>query len=302
MDVYRELLWASWSSQRQPQMVDIPANKAQLLARVSDFDGGHTARWLSSLPAQATYRAVRGSTGHTIHCVSDRAFEELTSDLQLGLRLLVWMSQRTAVTWYWWDQPWPRILPAAEEPRQVHLNGGWAVPGIPEVHVYRREEAHKVMLHETIHALMLDVPPALVEGPRAEFEAILGRSLWPHLGEAFTELYAEWLWSIAMATSLRYAKERWSDQLTCSEGQAAAIWARIRGSQQNEDTNVFAYYILKWVLMKYTSVVLLSPSKTVSLWVAWWRSALPELNRLADAKKESGSNSEQIAMGMTCAA
>jgi len=305
MDAYREQVWDAWASQpsQKRTMTDIPANKAQLMARVDTFDGGHTARWLSGLQSP-TWRAVRGPTGHTIHCVSERAFEDptLVADLQLGLRLLGWMTRRKAVTWYWWDQEWPRSLPSAEEPRKEHLNGGWAIPGIPEVHVYRREEAHKVMLHETIHALLLDVPPALVDGPRTEFEGILGRKLWPHLGEAFTELYAEWLWSIASARTLENAKERWIYQLACSEDQAATLWARIRDSKQDEDTNVFAYYILKWVLMKYTPIVLLSPAKTVGLWFSWWRTALPKLNRMADIKKTSGSNSAEIPMGMTCAA
>ena len=306
MDAYREQVWDAWASQptqKRQTMIDIPANKAQLMARVDTFDGGHTARWLLALPSP-TWRAVRGSTGHTIHCVSERAFEDptLVADLELGLRLLGWMTRRTAVTWYWWDQEWQRSLPSGQEPRKEHLNGGWAIPGIPEVHVYRREEAHKVMLHETIHALLLDVPPALVDGPRTEFEAILGRKLWPHLGEAFTELYAEWLWSIAGARTLENAKERWIYQLACSEDQAATIWARIRESKQDEDTNVFAYYILKWTLMKYTPIVLLSPAKTVALWTSWWRAALPELNRMADVKKASGSNSAEIPMGMTCAA
>lgn len=299
MDAYRELVWNAWASQPRPStMVDIPANKAQLMGRINDFDGGHTARWLSALQAP-TWRAVQGPGGHTIHCVSDRAFEELTTDLRLGLRLLTWMSPR-AVTWYWWDHPWPRVLPADTEPGRDHLNGGWAVPGVPEVHVYRREEAHKVLIHESIHALGLDVPPTLVEGPRAEFEAALGRSLWPHLGEAFTELYAEWLWSIAGASSRSVARERWTEQLRCSEHQAATLWARIRGSTQNEDTNVFAYYILKWVLMKYTTEVLLSPSHSVKKWVAWWRAALPELDQRADASASAGSNSVEFRMGMTC--
>ena len=299
MDAYRELAWGAWTSQPRPStMVDIPANKAQLMGRINDFDGGHTARWLTSLQVP-TWRAVQGSGGHTIHCVSDRTFEDLTTDLRFGLRLLTWMSSR-AVTWYWWDHPWPRVLPADTEPGRDHLNGGWAIPGVPEVHVYRREEAHKVLIHESIHALGLDVSPALVAGPRAEFEAALGRSLWPHLGEAFTELYAEWLWSIAGASSQSDARGRWAEQLRCSEHQAATLWARIRGSTQNEDTNVFAYYILKWVLMKYTTEVLLSPSHSVKKWVSWWRAALPELNQMADASASAGSNSLEFRMGMTC--
>jgi hypothetical protein len=120
------------------------------------------------------------------------------------------------------------------------------------------------------------------------------------LGEAFTELYAEFLWSIASAVSRRDAVDRWTAQRSCSEHQAGVLWARIRGSKQNEDTNVFSYYILKWVLMKYMTEVLLSPSHSVTHWVSWWRAALPELNRMADAAVAAGSNSVDFKMGMTC--
>jgi hypothetical protein len=53
--------------------------------------------------------------------------------------------------------------------------------------------------------------------------------------------------------------------------------------------------------MKYTPIVLLSPAKTVAFWTSWWRAALPELNQMADIKQASGSDSKEIAMGMTCA-
>lgn len=291
MEEYRDLLETSWRSTPKPTLTDIPVSKAQLLGRANNFDGGRTAAWVASLSTKGTWRAVRDAyTGHTIHVVSDRSFASLTHDLRLGLQLLGWMSQRP-VTWYWWDQPWPRRLPANTTPRQEHLNGGWAVPGVPEVHVYRREEAHKVLLHETIHALGLDVPHALVEPVRLQFEEEFGRRLWPHLGEAFTELFAEWLWSVA-------SKKHWASQLACSEKQAAQVWVRIRGATQNEDTNVFAYYVLKWVLMQHLDSVLLAPAASVGHWFDWWREARPQLEELAaDA---AASESEDLPMGMTC--
>lgn len=299
MEVYRTQLWSSWTStETKPTMTDIPVAKAQLLGRANDFDGGATAAWMSGL-RDPTWRAVRDAhTGHAIHVVSDRAFDALTPDLLLGLRLLNWMG-RSPVVWYWWDHAWPRLLPGDTLPSKVHLNGGWAIPGVPEVHVYRREEAHKVLLHETIHALRLDVLHASVEPVRSEFEMVFGRRLYPHLGEAFTELYAEWLWSIAGARSLAAAKKRWISQLACSSAQAAAIWARIRHTKEDEDTNVFAYYILKWVLMSaHLDVVLLAPTATVPLWFSWWSAMRPELDSMASAA--STSVSQEMKMGMTC--
>jgi hypothetical protein len=292
------LFWTALHQQSKPLMTDIPVSKAQLHGRATEFDDGGTGAWMAGLQ-RPTWRAVRDAhTGHTIHCVSDRPFEALTRDLRTGLRLLAWISQKTPVTWYWWDHAWPRRLPADTLPGKIHLNGGWARPGIPEIHIYRREEVHKVMIHESIHALGLDVPHHLVAGPLASFEAALGRRLWPHLGEAFTELYAEWLWAIADAQTLAAAKRNWSAQLACSETQAGAVWARTRGSSVAEDTNVFAYYILKWVLMQHLMEVLLAPAASVRHWFGWWVAAGQRLDQLAS--EAAGSLSMELAMGMTC--
>ena len=66
--LYRE----AWVATPQPVLEEIPASRAQLIARCSgsdSFDGGRTAAWLAALGSTATWRAVRdASTGHTIHC------------------------------------------------------------------------------------------------------------------------------------------------------------------------------------------------------------------------------------------
>jgi len=292
-DLQRRLAYSGWTA-TTVTMTDIPVNKAQLYGRADDFDGGRTAAWMSGL-SNPTWRAVRDAvTGHSIHCVSSRSFNELTADLRLGLRLLGWMSATRPVVWYWWDQDWPRVLPVGAIPGKEHLNGGWAVPGVPEVHVYRREEAHKVMIHECVHALGLDVPVHVMNPIRARFEAALGRRLWPHLGEAFTEFYAEWLWCIAGARSMADAAKRWTYQRACSEGQAAVVWSRIRGltEKEPEDTNVFAYYVLKWVLMQHTDEVLLAPVASSAHWFDWWIAAIENLTPV-EVKKD-------FPMGMTC--
>ena len=299
MDTYQDKLWTAWSQTPKPVMTDIPVAKAQLLGRVGNFEP-RTTTWMTSLN-KPTWRAVRDAhTGHTIHVVSDRPFASLANDLERGLQLLGWMSQRIAVTWYWWDQPWARRLPAHTDPRQEHLNGGWAVPGVPEVHVYRREEAHKVLLHETIHALGLDIPASILEPVRGRFDAALKRHLWPHLGEAFTELYAEWLYAICSAKTKKQAVTLWSAQLACSSKQAAQVWARIHDATADEDTNVFAYYVLKWVLMQHLDSVLLAPTASAAYWFDWWLAAKPDLDRAA--KRVVASESTEIKMGMTCEA
>jgi hypothetical protein len=167
-----------------------------------------------------------------------------------------------------------------------------------EVHVYRREEAHKVLLHECIHALRLDVAVAAATAARHQFEAALGRRLWPHLGEAYTELYAEWLWSIASATSLHGAISAWTHQLACSETQAAQVWTRIHDAKEAEDTNVFAYYILKWVLMQHLESSLFQKNASVQHWFAWWLQAKPTLDQKAMRVKIT--EEMELPMGMTC--
>jgi hypothetical protein len=267
------------------------------MAGGDSFDGGRTQRWLEGLGERATWRSVVDrDSGHTIHVVSDRPARVLTAELQEGLRLMTWLSRRP-VTWYWWDQPWIRVLPAGTVPGREHVNGGWAVPGEPEVHVYRREEALKVMIHEAVHALGLDVRAEIVDPVRAMFEATLERRLWPHLGEAFTEFYAEWLWAIGRARSLAEARHWWERQLECSTGQAALVWSRIRGLRSAEDTNVFAYYVLKWALMHHSAEVLMSPDRSVQHWYQWWTEILPTLERAAIEITDLGSSTR---LGMTC--
>jgi hypothetical protein len=300
MDLYMDQLYGAWTHLSKPMLTDIPVAKAELQGRIAgdgSFDGGHTASWLASL-VNPTWRAVRCAvSGHTIHVVSDRPFDSLTADLRFGLRLLRFMSVRP-VTWFWWDQPWVRELPASVDPGRDHLNGGWAIPGVLEVHVYRREEAHKVMLHEAIHALGLDVPHEAIEPVRPQFEAVLGRSLWPHLGEAFTELFAEVLWSVVSATSRKDAIRKWNYQVTCSERQAGVVWARIHDATVNENTNVFAYYVLKWTLMQHLTESLIGPDHSVGKWFAWWQEALPRLNKLA--LRYAATEHRQVSLAMTC--
>jgi len=289
MEEYRRTYWSSLQ-RVHTIMTDIPVNKAQLYSRSEKV----SSKWLTGVQ-NPTWRAVRDArSGHTIHVVSDRSFSALASDLHVGLTLMNWMSNEPIV-WYWWDQDWPRILPPHTEPGRIHVNGGWAVPGIPEVHVYRREEAHKVLLHEIIHATRLDIPSSVLNPIRIQLNELLGRTLWPHLCEAFTEFFAEWLWAIASASSLVAAKKNWAAQLTCSDMQAKQIWARIRYST-TEDTSVFAYYILKWVLMQHSEEVMFAPLASSAYWKDWWIAARPIL----DAEYDQLSVSKSLRLGMTC--
>jgi hypothetical protein len=294
MEEYRRLLWNSL----QKVEVKITLHSADiktLTEKINDYDGGRTALWVKNLDNRVNYLSLRTNL-HTIHIVTDRSTKDILPELRRGLELMTWMSAKPLI-WYWWDQPWDRSLPPSIHPRPEHLNGGWAVPGIPEVYVYRREEALKVMIHESIHACLLDVRPELVASVLTEFETVLNRKLWPHLGECYTELLAEFLWSIAQAKTRADARSLWALQIQCSTKQAGQVWARIHNAHENERTNVFAYYILKWVLMQHEEVFF-GPNHCVSKWLPWFKMALPQLEEMA--KTQAHSETKTLSLAMTC--
>ncbi len=298
MNVLRTELWKSWN--KMPHDDDtiscIPVSKAQLYGRI--ITEPTTTKWLSDLGEQAVWYGVRDiRNGHTIHVVSDRTVSVLHNEVAFLLRLMAWMTSRP-ITTYWWDQDWVRIIPPQEDPQREHVNGGWAIPGVPEVHVYRREEAQKVLLHELIHATEMDVPVESTRPVLYQLEKEFGIRLWPHLGEAFTELYAVFLWSIVRAKSEKETIVLWDNQKECSRQQAGIVWKRIHDSVKDEDTNVFAYYILKWVLMKHDDFVIVHPNASVQFWYTWWKSARTELELIA--QKEKHTESRSMRLGMTC--
>jgi hypothetical protein len=137
---------------------------------------------------------------------------------------------------FWRDDP--RFLARTEWPSRSTVNGGYTYSGSNTIIVYRQEEWDRVLIHEAIHALRWDwdipaVPqPCWGLGPQAR--------LSPHLFEAWTELYAEWLWC-------GWHNVAWAKQLAWSRIQAVQILARAPATWK-ENTNVFAYYILKAAL------------------------------------------------------
>ena len=289
MKEYVDVLHKNWTLTTSVSWDPIETPKETIIKKTVDnsFDNGRTMRWIDSL-ATPTWFSIQGA-GNRIHVISDRSVAELTPTLEKALRIMSWLSKKS-LTFFWWDQPWPRNLTPYSDPGPEHLNGGWAIPGVPEIHVYRREEALKVMIHEAIHALLLDVKPDLVEPVRLQFETHFGRKLWPHLGECYTELFAELLWSIIQG-------HPWSRQLVCSEKQAGQVWARIHDSKEAERTNVFAYYILKWVLMQHKEVFF-GPNHCVSMWFEWFLHALPKLESLRHRYRDS--ERESLSLAMTC--
>jgi hypothetical protein len=159
--------------------------------------------------------------------------------------ILRWMGVPPKFTVHLWLQHWPRRLAAGEWPSRSTVNGGFATPGIPEVFVYREEEYDRVVIHEIIHAMKWDWK--MPDTPLPCW-GVQGR-LMPHLFEAWTELYAEWLWC-------GWHNVSWDLQLYWMQLQATQILSRhaLAGKRDwNEDTNIFAYYILKAALAPHIS-------------------------------------------------
>jgi hypothetical protein len=158
--------------------------------------------------------------------------------------ILVWLGVPPKFTVHLWLQHWLRHVRADEWPGKMNVNGGFATPGIPEVFVYREEEYDRVLIHEIIHALKWDWKKMDTPLPCWGVQG----HLMPHLFEAWTELYAEWLWC-------GWHNVPWELQMYWMQTQAVQILARQErlGKRWNEDTNIFAYYILKAALAPHIS-------------------------------------------------
>jgi hypothetical protein len=158
-----------------------------------------------------------------------------------------------AVLWYRQD---PRHIAADEWPSKSTVNGGWTWQNSDTVFIYRREEWDRVFLHEMIHALGWDWK--MPETPLACWGLPTDSALTPALFEAWTELYAEWLWCCWHFDNFETAWMR--TQRSWQRNQAVQILARHRmlGMRAwTENTSVFAYYVLKAALAPHIAQLLL---------------------------------------------
>lgn len=142
---------------------------------------------------------------------------------------------------FWRDDP--RILEADEWPSKTTVNGGWTIPGTNIIIAYRQEEYDRVIIHETIHALHWDWE--MPSKPLPCWDLGSSAQTSPHLFEAWTELYAEWLWC-------GWHNKSWEDQRFHMDDQAIQILARAP-THWKENTNVFAYYVLKAALAPHVA-------------------------------------------------
>lgn len=155
--------------------------------------------------------------------------------------LLSWLGAPVGFKVYLWWMDVPRKINADEWPSKRSVNGGWTTLGNNEIFIYRAEEWDRVLIHETIHALQWDW--AMPEKPLRCWNFSNTDTVYPHLFEAWTELYAEWLWC-------GWHNQSWIKQREWQTKQAVQILAR-RPYDWEEDTNIFAYYVLKTCLAPY---------------------------------------------------
>jgi hypothetical protein len=179
-----------------------------------------------------------------------------------------------------------RMLKADEWPTRKNVNGGWATPGKPDIVIYRKEEWQRVLIHETIHAMGWDwhIGPT----PATCWNLNVTDVIMPHLFEAWTELYAEWL--ITAWNKLSWEKQRlWQDF------QAVQLLARAKHKWE-EDTNVWAYYVLKAALAPHIEFLWVFGSGTSPEEQSYVLCSLvtPELERL----RAQAKHTRPVAMSM----
>ena len=229
-------------------MQNLDAAELRLVKRKlgsEDWSGGTITKFMSSPETRALDIQLPKSAGRLIlFAREDTDIEEVAHNID---GILAWMGVSPKFTVHLWLQHWLRQIRADEWPSRLSVNGGFATPGIPEVFVYREEEYDRVVIHEIIHAMKWDWKMPATPMP---CWGIQGRMM-PHLFEAWTELYAEWLWC-------GWHNISWEVQMRWQQLQATQILARQLRSGRglndwSEDTNIFAYYILKAALAPHIS-------------------------------------------------
>ncbi len=193
----------------------------------------------------ATGQAYDTPAGHTLlfFATSHEKGAEIAAEIE---RLLSWLGVTRAFRIHLWWRDDPRELYDIAWPSRREVNGGWTTPGTSSIYVYRSEEWDRVVLHEMIHALEWDwkMPtralPCWGLGDSAK--------VVPALFEAWTELLAEWLWCGWHADPTDTTAEAWHIQRKWQDAQAIQILARAQNKTWDENTSVFAYYVLKAAL------------------------------------------------------
>ena len=190
-----------------------------------------------------------GSAGTLLLFIQDEG--EISKIAQEADALLTWLGTPPGfitLLFYIDDE---RNITAKEWPSKSTVNGGWTIPGNDLIVIYRQEEWDRVLLHETIHAMHWDWE--MPTKPLVCWGFDKDEVISPHLFEAWTELSAEWLWC-------GWHNIPWSEQREWQDTQAVQILARdiVSGRPWKENTNIFAYYVLKAALAPHVAFLWLA--------------------------------------------
>ena len=239
-------------------------------ASKNDWDEGAISTALSTLPSQAY-----DGNSYTI-LIWGHPPKEIPQE---AIHLLTWLGAPPGFQVYLFWREDPRNAKAEEPLNPKNVNGGFAVPGIPKVYIYRSEEWDRVLLHECIHALGWDWPEFPIQSC---WKLSPSSKLMPTLFEAWTELFAEWLWCLWYSPSSDTTGQTWQIQRKWQDQQALQVLARHTGVWK-ESTNVFAYYVLKAALAPHINLLLLLGSEVNQLEIC--ELAGKELDKLRNLAK-----------------
>lgn len=187
------------------------------------------------------------------------------------LKVAFWMLQASHVhsaRIFYWDVLAKRVLPSSGEVIEpIHVNGGSSFKGdTSAICIYRREESPKVLIHEFIHALGLDIS---IPSDTAR------------LFEAYTEAIAEWLYIIYIG------KPVWNKQVAYARDRANKLIRHFNDGPWKETTAAFAYYVMKYVLLTHINDIIASPTGCVELWSTWLAQFLALRDRGAASRSTS---------------
>jgi hypothetical protein len=232
------------------------------------------------------YELLQGSTLFLITPITGKATEVAkTVDA-----ILKWLGVAPGFNIYIWFRDDPRIIKANQWPTKAQVNGGWTIVGTPNIVIYRSEEWERVLIHEMIHAMKWDWDVGSTPAPCWKMNKT--DKLNPHLFEAWTELYAEWL-------ACEWYGKSWEKQRKWQDFQATQLLARAKHKWE-ENTSVFAYYVLKAALAPHFEFLWVFGNGKTPEEKQYVMCGLvtPELNRLRNLAKSTSPQDMSLRMSV----
>lgn len=243
MEIFRQAAKEQQKRVLPPPQVNPNAAPIRLNHDELQWDEGTITRYVSN-PTTHYYEYTLPTAKAKIHLWAHQPSISLQQVAETAERILLWFGVPLGFTVYLWLQDDPRQISASEWPSRRTVNGGWTIPNSKTVYVYRAEEWERVLIHELIHALGWDWVMPSTPLPCWNVEGTFA----PHLFESWTELYAEWLYCA-------WFNIPWEFQRKHQHAQAVQVLSRAP-SKWSENTNVFAYYVLKAALAEHILLLL----------------------------------------------